>query len=174
MNSDLNTSLQIGHVTSFASSPGGTTTNRARSSASRLALSAFATALTFDKRDEGPGTLSPLLKGKSWTQSYTKRSQSQFHTRLLYCSPQHQGTNYDYDRGQHSAMPYGSAGNAYQDALAWPSCPVLCRKIGGHTAYIVQAYGHRENALCSCDVCQESEPKNIRKRMYSIPADICT
>jgi hypothetical protein len=76
LNSDLNTSLQIGHVTCFASSPGGTTTNRARSSASRLALSAVAMALTFDKRDEGPASLSPLLNGKSRIQSYTKQSYS--------------------------------------------------------------------------------------------------
>jgi len=33
-------------------------------------------------------------------------------------SPQRQGTNYDYGHGPHSAMPYDSAGNACQGALA--------------------------------------------------------
>ena len=71
-------------------------------------------------------------------------------------------------------MPYGSAGNAYRDVLAWLSCPVPCREIGDHTAYIVRAYGHRENVLCSGDVCREGKPKNIRKWMNIIPADIRT
>ena len=85
LNSDLNTSLQIGHVMCFASSPGGTTTNRARSSASRLALSAVAMALTFDKRNEGPASLSPLLNGKSRIQSYAKHRQSQSQSIQGYC-----------------------------------------------------------------------------------------
>ena len=156
----------------FASSPGGTTTNRAQSSASRLALSAVAMALTVDKRDERPASLSPLLNGKSRIQPYTKHSQSQS-IQSYRCSPQHQGTNCDYDRDQHSAMPYGSAESACRDALAWLSCPASCRKIGDHTAYIVRAYGHRENILCSGDVCREGKPENIRKWMNTIPADIC-
>lgn len=62
-NSDLRDSLQIGHEIGFASSPGGTTTYRARNSASRLAASAATLALELERPEES-ARLFPLLSSE--------------------------------------------------------------------------------------------------------------
>ena len=71
-NSDFKGSLQIGHEIGFASSPGGTTTNIALSSASRFAASSAATTLELTVRPSArplPFTSMPLQLIQSWETS---------------------------------------------------------------------------------------------------------
>ena len=73
-------------------------------------------------------------------------------------------------------MPYGSAESACQDVLAWSSCPVPCRRIEDHTAYIARAYDRKGNVLCSGDVCVELSMSLTLGEivMDTLPADFRT